>query len=361
MSMADRFLNFFPTPKFLSFPTVGVDISTNHVRFVELVKDDSDCFCLGRYGTKLLSLPEKWSDEDRFRSLVEVLAQIKKETGFKETNVSLPEEQTFFFNMKLELNELDRARERIEFSLEEYIPYNPAEVVFDYKVIAHLNRENQVLVNVAVASKKVTDQYAVVFEKAGIRPIIFEVEAEAAARAIIPKNSKDFFMIVNIGSENTILSMVNKETVWLSNTLKIGGDFLNQAIAQKLSIDIKKAEELKWSIGLRKNSAMNDKILDSIMPAISSIRDEINRHYKYWHTHKTGEEYSGRRIKKILLCGSQAGIIGLDDYLSASLGLDFSLSNPWVNLSSFEHCIPDISYSRSLGYVTSIGSAMANI
>ncbi len=361
--MANSFFRFFPLPKLLKLPTIGIDISTNHVRFVEIKDRGDDRFCLGRYGTKVLSLPIKWNSENRERALIDTLKEIGTENNFENVNVSLPEEQAFFFNVKLDLDQKNNIRESIEFKLEEYIPYNPSEVVFDYRIIEQsISNGGYILANVGVAPKNTIDQYVEIFKQAGLRPIVFEIEAQAAARAVVPMaDDKDFSMIINIGSDNTILSIVNLENIWLTDTINIGGEIFNKSIAENLSINIEKAESLKWEVGLKSNLSQGDEVKDAMITSISSIRDEVGRYYKYWQTHKLENETSGRRIKKIFLCGSQASINGLADYLSASLGLDVVLSNPWINFLSFDECIPDLHYSKSLGYATAIGSAAAGI
>ena len=43
------FLNCFPTPNFLKMPSVGIDISDEYIRFVEIV-DDGCNKILGKFG-----------------------------------------------------------------------------------------------------------------------------------------------------------------------------------------------------------------------------------------------------------------------------------------------------------------------
>jgi len=352
--MNDTLLKFFPVPKYLTYPLVGIDISDDHIRFVELAKKDSG-LCLSKYGRKDLLIMDKDDEEQKLNKLASALLALKKEEGFKYASVSLPEEHSFFFSLVLPILPRKDIKNAIELRLQEYVPYSPEEVVFDYQIYSVDEKKKQMVVGVALIPMLVVNDYSAVLHRAKIKPLIFEPEAIAAARVIVPKDN-NFYMVINIGTANTTLSVVSNEVVWLSNTVKIGGKFFDTAIKKR--VDAKSGSQnleiLKQTVNLRDSE---DEISLALIPIISSIRDEISKYYKFWHSHKTEGDIGAKRIKKVFLCGSQAGIKGLDDYLSASLGFNVERPNPWSAILSLEECVPDMEYEKSLGFVTSLGLA----
>ena len=54
----DTLLEYFPVPKYLELPTVGIDISDNFIRYVELTKVGG-AIKLGKYGKKVLDEGKK--------------------------------------------------------------------------------------------------------------------------------------------------------------------------------------------------------------------------------------------------------------------------------------------------------------
>jgi Tfp pilus assembly PilM family ATPase len=78
-----------------------------------------------------------------------------------------------------------------------------------------------------------------------------------------------------------------------------------------------------------------------------------------WHEKK--DQLGGfPAIDTIYLCGGHSNLIGLDEYLSASLKLKVVQVNPWRNCFSLDKHIPQINKEVSMSYVTAIGLALAD-
>jgi len=96
----------------------------------------------------------------------------------------------------------------------------------------------------------------------------------------------------------------------------------------------------------------------SFVNVVSALRDEINNMYIYWHTHKYEEGKVGDKIKKIILVGGNANLLGLDEYLSSSLKVRVEKADVWSNVSFPEGYIPPINFYNSLSYASAIGLAL---
>ena len=88
------------------------------------------------------------------------------------------------------------------------------------------------------------------------------------------------------------------------------------------------------------------------------LRDEINKHFIYWHTHPDENGNARPTIEEIVLVGGGSNLSGLPDYLSASLRVKTSVANIWTNVSLPAGGIPELSRGESVGYATAVGLSL---
>ncbi|MBU1557641.1 pilus assembly protein PilM [Patescibacteria group bacterium] len=359
--MKDFFLCHFPIPNFLKMPSVGIDISDGSVRFVELV--DKGCKkTLGRFGR--IDLPEGVVHDGEIKNkieLIKILKKIKKENNFNFIRASIIEKNSYIFRTKVNSNEnVDREEilGSLNFKLEENVPIKPADAVFDFDILKK-NKDNLDVV-VSVLPKRIAEQFVEVFEEVGLIPLSFEVEAQAVARSSVLKGDRDAYMIVDFRNTRVSISIVSGGLVQLTSTLDIGGDDLISAIRKSLDISSEEAQKIKKEKGFSKVN-YEDNLFYSMLSTVSALKDEINKYLIYWHTHKdnvTSDKKIKSKVKKIILCGQNAGLKGLDDYLSLGIGIKVEKADVWKNIFSFDDFIPEMDFSKSLEYAAAIGLAI---
>ena len=359
--MKKLFLCHFPVPDFLKMPSVGLDISDGSVRFVELVEGGCKKI-LGRFGR--VDLPEGVVQDGEIKNkieLIKILKQIKKKYGFDFVRASVIEKNSYIFRTKIAVND-DMDRKEIlgslSFKLEENVPIKPTDAVFDFDV---LKRDGGSLdVVVSVLPKKIISQFTEVFEEVGFTPLSFEVEAQAVARSSISHGDKGTFMIVDFRNTRVSVSIVSDGVVQLTSTLDIGGNDLVSAIKKYMDISYKEAEKIKKEKGFSKIN-YNDELFYAMMSTVSALKDEINKYLIYWHTHKDNTSAKGRikkKVEKIVLCGENGALKGLDDYLSLGIGMRVEKANVWKNIFSLDDFVPEMDFSKSLEYAAAIGLAI---
>jgi len=338
----------------------GLDISDRRIRFLDVVKGKNGLM-VGRHGE--MRIPEGIIVSGELKKPKEFQKFIKsfqEKYGMEFVRVSLPEERAYMVKMETPDVSGDELRNSIMFQLEEYVPIPVAEAVFDYQVIKKTEgRKGYVDVAVSVLSQRELKRYVDMFADTGIMPVSFEIEAQAIARAVLPKTSKETFMIIDFGKTRMGVSVVSEGAVRFTSTVDVGSDMITEALEKHFSISTEEAYSMKNERKVSK-SAGDKEFFQAILPTISIIRDEINKLYIYWHTHGT-EERGGGKIKKIVMCGGGANLIGLSDYLSASLKIKVELANPWCNVNSFKYYIPEIPFNEALGYASVIGLALGGV
>ncbi|PIT96846.1 hypothetical protein COT82_00970 [Candidatus Campbellbacteria bacterium CG10_big_fil_rev_8_21_14_0_10_35_52] len=357
------FTKFFPTPNFLAERATGVDISDSSVRFVELAD------------TKYGEIPFKFGehllqegiivngDIQNVDALAEELKKIKEKNNLNFIRASLPEEKVYLFRTHIpEDIEKKQIRSILEFKLEEYVPISPKEAVFDYEIINNQkeNLQGHTDVSVAVYTKNTVEKYFAAFDKAGLTPLSFEVETQAITRSVVRYNDDGIYMIIDFGKTRAGLAIIDKCVLSFTSTFKIDGRILARVIKESHDISEDNINQIKNEYGLIKNKN-NKELFSAFMNIAEQLKDNIDKHYKYW---KTRVDETGKRvspIEKIILCGGNSNLAGLPEYLSGSLKVPVERANVWVNAFSLDDFVPNMDRFQSLSYATAIGLVLRDV
>lgn len=350
------FYKVFPPPKFLKMPAVGLDISDNSIHFAEL-KEGKGGFVVGAFGEREIKKGVIEGGEIKnINELTRILSSLKEEFDLSFVNMSLPEQRAYLFKLRIPEMNYGDIRSNVELQIEDNVPISANEAIFDYDIIKEGN-DGQIDIELSVLPRSIVDEYLNVLEDSGLYPLSFEIEAQAIARSVVPSGDKGTFMIVDFGKTRSGISIVSNEITRFTSTVDIGGNSLTKAIEKTLKIKTDEAETVKREKGVMSREE-NEELFLTMMSIVSVLKDEINKHYVYWHTHKDQYGRKRHKIEKIILCGGDANLSGLPEYLSTSLNVPVERANVMVNVNSFDRYIPDIDFNESLHYSTAIGLAL---
>jgi type IV pilus assembly protein PilM len=292
-------LDFFPPPDYLLMPAVGVDVSDRSLKYIEISKRNKIFFVSRFKARSLVPGIVELGEIKQKEKLIVFLKSIKEEIKTKFVNVSLPEEKAFLGRIKLPVMREEEIRNMLEFQLEEHVPLSPQDAIFDFEIVNRSNerkKEGYLNVNIVAFPRTLVEDYRDVFVAAGFTPLAFEMEAHAFARAVVPKEEKDSFLVMDFGKTRTTFAIVSDGKMQFASTVKIGGDNLNSALVSGLGVEFLRAEEIK-KIHSFINNKENEKIFNLFLPIISAIKDEMSKNITYWNSHLE-EENSEKIIKK---------------------------------------------------------------
>ena len=352
-----------PPPTYITMPSIGVDISDTSLKYVsfEPSMQSGAERELKQWGEVPIpnGIVQRGQVHDA-KQLVSVLTEFRTETKAEFVRVSLPEERAYLFETEIKRNvPLKEVRGLLEFRLEENVPIPSKEVLFDYTILPNDGDKKKVQVAVAAYAKETVQTYYDVCVQAKLRPVAFEVEAQAMARAVIPGDVSGVVMLVDFGKTRTGIGIVYQGVLLYTSTIDIGGDQLSQALRRVLGSDIAESEltKLKNSQGLVR-SVENGEVHDTLISTMSVIKDEIATRMEYWHLRNGNSEQ--RRIASVILCGGSANLKGITSYLTDALGVPCVRGNVWENAFSLDDTVPPIDRRHSFGYATAIGLALKN-
>lgn len=360
MSVLQTIQRVFPPPRYMAFPSVGIDISDTSLKFIqfERVHAHDTNLALSHWGD--IDVPagvvERGNVHD-VAKLTAALKEVKVSSGAQYVRVSLPEERAYLFETSVP-GHISRKeiRGQLEFKLEENVPLSPRDAYFDYDIVGKDTATGELRVAVAVYARDTINNYYDACVGADLLPLSFEIEAQAIARASVNTNLSGTYMIVDFGKTRMGVGIVHKGVLMYTSTIEIAGQQMSAEMRKVLG-DKPESEltEIKNTRGLF-NSTENALVYNALKGFADTIAEELGVRMHYWHTRDI--DRGERQIKKIVLCGGSANLFGLPEYLTASLGVPAERAEVWQNAFSLETFIPPITRKYSYGYATAIGLAL---
>jgi len=261
--------------------------------------------------------------------LKQVIAEAKpKKISENEVIVGLPDSRvmTHIFELPGNLKE-DQIKGIIQNEIENIFPVELAEISWDYKIISQTAMKMEVFV--AAVPKKIIDSLLRVCQDAGLKPVVFELEANALARILIPKGERETTLLVDIGARTTKVSYFDQRGINFISVIDIAGEQFTDKIAAKLKMSQLKAKALKKKDGIiMPKGKRKNKVLLALRTDINHLIKEIDRNKEFC------ESRSGAKINKIVLSGGTAMMPGLVEYLKEKMKIEVRTGVELVNLGT---------------------------
>ncbi len=350
MSALSRFFRVeFAPPSYLSLPTAGIDISTSGIKIA--------CLTERKHGLELSAYDEHplppgavVGGEIRDPAAVtEGVRLLAKRHKIHHANIALPESRGYLFEAEVPAGERSAQRVAIERKLDEYVPLPANEVVFDIAPVGTV--ENGVRVVGTGYARRVVEETIAVMDDAEVGITAIESETFALPRALLPHGDQETALIIDIGKTTTKLLVVTKRLPRYVTTLDIGGHALTLAVVKHFGVTEEEAKRVKAEKGIAPGAG-NEEYLAAMLSTVTVIRDEIVKRLEYWQSRSTDP------VSRVLLVGGNATVLGLPEYLEASLKVPVALGDVFANFAPRKVWLPPLEYQESLAYGTAIGLAL---
>jgi type IV pilus assembly protein PilM len=358
MALRERIGKFarieFAPPRYLTLPTVGIDVSASAIK-VAILADHISGLKVATFGDERLTPGTVTGGEISDKAgVTKILEEIAHKYGIKRANIALPESRGYLFEAIVTGTDRDSWRTEIEQHLDEYVPLPPADVAFDAAPLT-VEGEQTHMIGVGYAHR-VIDESLAVFEGAGIDIRAIESETFALPRALIPHGDTGTVLIIDIGKSSTKLLVVSKRLPRLATTLNLGGHALTLAVQKYFGVTEEEAKRVKAERGLTPGPD-NDEYIAAMLSTLSVIREEIVRRLDYWNSRQTAVA-AHEPISRAIIVGGNATVRGLPEYLEVALKIPVELGDVFTNLAPRTDWLPPIDYMESLAFGTAIGLAL---
>lgn len=350
----DPLLSLFPVPKLLTMDAAGLEISEHSLKYLRF--SSGDAVRIHSFGNRDLPAGVIAHGEiEDVAALADALRALLSDIGIARVHVSLPEQKGYVFRMTVPQSADLSVREAIEFRLEEYVPLPVSDVVFDWETLEKESTPTELALNVTAFPRATLEEYYEALSAAGFLPLSFEIESQAAARAVLPAHHSGASMIVDFGETRTAISVAQDGVVRFTTSLELAGEAVTSALMSRLNISVAEAERLKNEEGI---ASAGGNVGPIITPTITTLRNEIQRHFLYWHTHGEAAGSTHAPIDTIILCGGNANVRGLPVFLAQTMRARVELADVWQNAFDIASYMPPIPHNQSLRYATVTGLAL---
>ncbi len=354
LALSRRLHAAFAAPRFLTLPTIGIDLSTSGVKGVLLV-ERAHGIELARFGdVRFTTAAFSEGDLADRKAVVKALSDLSHLLGSRVANISLPETKSYLFETSAPGTTKTEWKTAVEQHIDEYVPLPPGEIAFDIAPVGKGGEGTQ-LAGVGYA-RRIVEEVLSVCEEAGLVVRALEGETFAAARAVLPFGDTSTTLIIDIGKTTTKLTIVANGVPRFATTIGIGGHALTLSVQKHFGVTETEARRVKLAHGIVPGEG-NEDYLAAMLSTASAIRDEIARRLDFWQAHAV---VSGGReqVGKALLVGGNASVRGLAEYLEGSLRIPVHTANVFSNFASTDVWFPPMDYTQSLVYSTAIGLAL---
>jgi len=306
----------------------GIDISDYSIEVLELEKrhEKISVKSFGRIEIPNKELVENGVIKEKellIKSIKEVIAKSQPEK-IKSRYVlfSLPESKVFHYIMDVPVNlTQEQIREAISYKIESIFPYSVKDLYTDFKIIEKKEKEQEVFL--VASPKEIVESFKEVLKKAGLIPIVFDMESISLARALIEKFEKGKgYLILDIGARTSIISVFDALGPRFTTNIKLAGNRFNKEVAKAMGgIPLDEAEKLKIKEGF-----LSEKFGHVLKETIKILTAEVRKVIEY-----TQEKY-GFKIEKIILAGGSSLLPGIVEVVSEQTGVFTERGDPLIKI-----------------------------
>lgn len=351
---SDLLLKFFPVPKFLTRPAVGLDITDQSIKVIELLKN-GESLKLGRFGE--ISLPVGTVEAGELKNMeafILVLKELKSKYQLENVFISLPDDHTFALSLDLPNLKPEEIYSSLELQIEEYVPLPATEIVFDFSLI-NSDVTTNLKIGVIALPRSIVSDYQEAFHEAGLSLLAIETQSVALTRTFSTPDKKENLVIIDIGRNHSSISAVLNGVVVHTTAFLIGGEAITRNLQKGLGVEFAEAEKIKMSQGLSQ-ATTNQSALEAIIPVASALREEVERHLNSWFQN----EDKKKKPERIVLIGGQAALPGFAEYLGNHLNCPVETGNPWQKVFPVGQVVSAIPQNEALRFATATGLALRN-
>lgn len=240
----------------------------------------------------------------------------KHKLGSDQVIVGIPGLHAFSRFIKLPPVDKSKVGMMVRMEAQQQIPFPIAEVNWDFTI---LDRDyepgEEIEVGIFATRSELIDGFLGDMKENGLFPDIVTI-APLAVYNFLRYNSESEeggTIILDIGAEHTDLVIMDEERFWIRN-LRIAGNDITKALADRFKIPFAEAEKLKKSSS---KSAQSKKIFNSMESVLKDLIGEIHRSVGFFKS-----QADDLSVKRMILMGDGSKLKSLAKYLKQQLKYD---------------------------------------
>ena len=319
---------------------IGVDIGSSGIKMVEL-KRDNKRVVLSTYG-----FSENLGGDNPLKAPIEdtakMITKIWQESGMTSRQVVASLPNFSVFSSIITLVDVSEANlpTAVNAEARKVMPLPLEEMVLDWKKITGLVGQStdgashsadiktgaKVITKILLtgAPKVLVNKYVEIFKKAELNLVFLEGEIVALIRSLIG-NDKGTIMLVEVGSTNSDLVIIDYGIPVFNRSLDLGGLGVTEAISKSLNIDLQQAEQFKYDLGVA--GIRSAELPEALKNLVDSVANEIKYSLNLFQSN------NGKTVEKIVMTGGSSLLYNFPEYLAKELNVNIIIGSPWTLIS----------------------------
>lgn len=334
---------------------VGIDIGSSSVKLVQLIHE-KDGYRLVHAAIQPLP-PEAIVDNSLMdtTSITGAVKSLIQSLGIKTKDVvcSISGNAVIIRKISLPATSNEELEDQISWEAEQYIPFDINDVHLDFQIMGPDLIDPSKMQVLLVASKKdITEDYISLFTESGLHLNILDVDAFALQNCYEINNLQleEVVALVNIGANTININVVKDGHSLFTRDIQIGGSRYNIEIQKQFGVNAEESEKMKLLSAYHINSPVGE-LINRIN---ENIAQEIRRSVDFYNSSASGDE----RVIKACITGGCSKVHGLQEIISARLGLEVEYLNPFGRLKHPEKDF-DPEYLKEIAPLMSICVGLA--
>lgn len=336
--------------KFLkSSNLVGLDIGTHSLKVVHLRGSGDSLFLANLAMGEIPAEVQEEADPDvKHDFIAEAIKKLFKEHNIPSKGVvtAISGEEAIVRYVKLPAMTKEELKNVISYEAEQYIPLSMDQVVLDFEILGEFEEEGQKKIEVLLVAAKsdLVDRHVELVRRAGLHPVIIDVDAFAlgnASERSYGKLAGETVSLIHLGAKITTINMLEDGVSHLTRDVAVAGNNFTRELQREFGVGFSEAEELKRNQGQALVEAEDilqinihadkedpgQRIGEAVTPVLNKLLAEIRRSFDYYET-----TIRRKPISRILLSGGTSRLKNLDKYLAEKLNLPVELNDPFKNI-----------------------------
>jgi len=296
-------------------------------------------------------IPQSDQETTQFSEMIANLINDYK-LDASDVRLSLPE--SVIANKVIEVPVLTDAElaSAIGWQAEQFIPIPKEDLSLEYQVLARPDKklpDAKMKVLLVASRKSFIEKLNDIFLNLGIEPTVMETQMFSVIRALNIRTDDPETLIAHMGASNLDLAVIANGMFDFIFSSKNGSQLLTNAIAQSFGLDLKQAEEYKITCGLNPEQ-LEGKLVQVVLPIVNNVVVEIQKALRYF-----SQIHPGQTIKKVVLSGGPAEMIGFSQYLAQQVNTEVLLMAPFAETKG------QIPENKQLHYTVCMGLVMRKL
>ncbi len=333
---------------------IGLSVGTSSIKLAEL-KKTGKTWKLLHFGT--VQLPEDAVVNREIVNSIAVVdaiktlaAQLRVKT--KSVCTSLSGSSLIIKRMNLEVPNVKDLQDQVFWEAEQYLPFDPSEVVMDFQMLSRA-KDNRTDVMLVAVKKSVLDSYTSSIEDAGLKPKVVDVDFFALQNifeANYPANAGEAVLLADIGASAMKIVVVQGGVPIFTKDTVMGGKNLTLDIQKNLNLSYADAEALKLG---GQEAGMPQEVSELVHVMAENLATEIKRSLDFYNASSVGAP-----VSYILLAGGAARLPELSRLVEETVGVPAQMLNPF-NAISYDPAVFTPEYIASIAPTAAIPLGLA--